>query len=402
MDPLILTEWVPHPNVALSPAQRDDLGRLFAVDVTPSAGSVDHYDLCPTNTVGAATLGDLPVIIQPRFGISSAMFLISYALDPGEWWDIAAEQAVGTDLVAAVIPAFCRLTGTALRRGLLAGYSRCDELSTVVRGRIQFTEQLRRYFGRTPPIAVAYDRYDEDILENRLLKAAAITLQPRATRAADRQALQRIRTLLEPVTDQVFPASAIPAVTWTRLNAHYRHAVELARLILLWRVPLSGGAAPHSAFRINMATVFERFLREALRQALRLRPDQFPSGDTCPAFFLDDEHKIRLRPDLSIWRSGVCSFVGDAKYRHYGGPSDAQDDLYQLLAYVVGCGLTSGLLIYASGDHAEEHTITELGRTLQVVTLDLTGTPNTMLAQVERLATRIGANGSTRPPSHHS
>lgn len=97
------------------------------------------------------------------------------------------------------------------------------------------------------------------------------------------------------------------------------------------------------------------------------------------------------------WRSGVCSFVGDAKYRNYGGSPDAQDDLYQLLAYVVGSGLTGGMLIYASGGHAEEHTITKLDRTLRIATLDLSGTPHAMLAQVDTLATRISAISSSQP-----
>ena len=47
-----------------------------------------------------------------------------------------------------------------------------EELYTV-RGRIRFDEQIRCQFGVPLPIEVRYDEFTDDILANRLVKAAA-------------------------------------------------------------------------------------------------------------------------------------------------------------------------------------------------------------------------------------
>lgn len=65
-------------------------------------------------------------------------------------------------------------------------------------------------------------------------------------------------------------------------------------------------------------------------------------------------------------------------------------DLYQLLAYTVAAGVPGGLLVYAAGecDHAV-HTVTRLGKRLEVVPLDLSGQPNDILAQIKTLSNYI-------------
>jgi 5-methylcytosine-specific restriction enzyme subunit McrC len=104
--------------------------------------------------------------------VQRLMFLLSYCLDPDQWWQYPAPAADELDVFEAVVPAFSTLTRQALRRGLLQGYEqRAEELATV-RGRIDVTIQVHRRFGQMLPLAVSYDEFSEDILANRLLKAA--------------------------------------------------------------------------------------------------------------------------------------------------------------------------------------------------------------------------------------
>lgn len=66
--------------------------------------------------------------------------------------------------------------------------------------------------------------------------------------------------------------------------------------------------------------------------------------------------------------------------------------MFQLLSYSVATELQAGLLIYAAGEDEERsYRVMHLGRQLHVATLDLTGSPEDILAQVGDLAARVRA-----------
>ena len=73
-------------------------------------------------------------------------------------------DALALSLTAAARKAF--------ERGLLHGYRAEEETLYTVRGRIRMEEQIRRRFGIPVPVEVRYDEFTDDILANRLVKAA--------------------------------------------------------------------------------------------------------------------------------------------------------------------------------------------------------------------------------------
>ena len=146
---------------------------------------------------------------------------------------------------------------------------------------------------------------------------------------------------------------------------------------------------------IDMNKVFERFLRAALRKALRLREPQWPEGEQERRLTLDEAGRVHLIPDL-MWRIGRTEapvFVGDAKYKRIVSARWPNADIYQMLAYCTAADLPSGLLVYAAGEDAEaRHRIRHASKTIEVATLDLTGTPDEMLAAVGELASTVTAH----------
>ena len=99
---------------------------------------------------------------------------------------------------------------------------------------------------------------------------------------------------------------------------------------------------------------------------------------------------VQIEPDLTWWHGNECVFVGDAKYKRirYEGVTNA--DLYQLLAYVTALDLPGGLLVYAQGEATQrDYVVRHSGKRLEVVSLDLSGTLEEVLARVAMLAARI-------------
>ena len=334
----------------------------------------------------------MAVEIRPKIDIDRILFLLSYALDPRSWRSTSFLFEARNTLVEAIVHIFVQQAREAFRRGLLQGYRSEESTLAGVRGRIRLADQLRRRFGMAPPVEVLYDDFTEDIEPNRLIRAAADRLERMQLRLAEsRPGLRWVRSALERVTLCDYHPAQLPEVPFNRLNERYRGAIELSRLILRnASLDLRHGAVRASAFLIDMNEVFEAFVVIALREALRLPPQVFPRGARGKQLWLDRSQTIGLEPDFSWWEGSTCLFVGDVKYKLVSAAGIKHPDLYQLLAYTIAAGLPNGLLIYAAGEgEPVTHEVVDVGKRLEVVKLDLTGTPQDILRQVDIVAGRV-------------
>ena len=308
-----------------------------------------------------------------------------------------AALAGDSDVLEAIVPAFVHHTERAIRRGLRQDYRVEEEALHAVRGRIRFSDQLQRRFAVPLPVEVVYDDFTEDIEENRLLHTA-IRLLTRIPMRSDRwsRELRGLLPAFAAVGVGSYRRGAVPEVRYHRLNEHYKPAVELARLIIdAASFELRHGELAAASFMLDMNDVFERFLRAALRNTLRLSDDAWPSSDSRRQLTLDEGGGIELIPDL-MWRSGPNRspiFVGDAKYKRIEPDGFKHADVYQMLAYCVASDLPSGLLVYAAEEHEPtSHVIKHVGKTIEIAALDLIGEPDAILGDVARIASLVRAH----------
>jgi 5-methylcytosine-specific restriction enzyme subunit McrC len=390
MTTLTLREWSIAEAVALSPVEVDALRNVFKATVQPTLGQSEHFDIATSGTVGAAHVGDITVLVMPKLAISRVLFLLGYAADP-RFRPEDVDLGVVPDIVTGVTRLFTALAERALNGGVLRGYRTVETELLTVRGRIDIAEQLRRRPGLDLPLAVRFQEHDEDILENQLLLGATNLLRHAGSRdTIARNMLHRIGNLLQDVTCLPFTARAVPSVAWTRLNAHLRPATELARLLLQLQSPdLRVGMTQTPGLTIDMAVLFETFVRTAMREALDADEQSFPNGRSCPPLWLDRQHRIRLEPDLSYWPGPSCTFIGDVKYKRDSG-AGRNDDLYQLLAYATAASLPVATLIYADGPPMPRtHTAPGADVQLHVEHLDLNVPPDALLRQIDELAALV-------------
>ena len=269
-----LQEYQDSEAHALSVAERDLLqGAIPSLAVTPASGESDKYILRPGSTVGTLEIGDLSVLIQPKIGIPKLLSLACYAMGMYRQqdmrpFDFKEDEALPDTLALALVSAARK----AFSRGLLHGYQRREEALHTVRGRIRFSEQIRRRFGIPLPVEVRYDEFTDDILENRLVKAAAMRLGTMRLRSPDaRRGLGWIAGMLDGVSYAEFAPSDVPDVSFDRLNEHYRGVIGLSRLILQHSAFEAGrGDVRAAGFLMDMNVVFEEFVTVALREALGL------------------------------------------------------------------------------------------------------------------------------------
>ena len=377
MKKLDLREYEKSRPEELSVEERDALSKLRKfLTLEPAIGEDSKYHLTPNSHVGALEVGNLSVSIQPKLPVSRVLYLASHAIgkvDFRELFDYQHEPK----LIEALVPAFAAAARRAFSRGLLHGYRTEEDSLQTVRGRIRLDEQIRRRFGVPVPVDVRYDDHTVDMLPNRLIKAAALRLIGLRLHRGSRVKLADVLVNLEAVHPVEFSPTALPRVRFDRLNEHYREVVELSRLILRHTsIEQLRGSVRASGFLVDMNVVFQEFVWQALRLALRLPEGTFPPDKDLQKLrknmWLDEAKKVWLEPDLTWWDGERCIFVGDAKYKKVNDKHVPNADLYQLLAYTTALDLPGGMLIYPKGeDEKTMHQVRHTGKQLEVAALDL-------------------------------
>ena len=393
----------------LSAAQRDALlreARTLDLSIDPVLDTEGTYRLAAGSTVGAVEIGDLSLLIKPKIGIPQLLSLACYAMGvfrsrEQKFFDFEESEALPDTLALALASA----ARGAFVQGLLHGYREEEEALQTVRGRIRLEEQMRRRFGIGLPVEVRYDEFTDDILANRLVKAAVSRLAGMRLRSLKaRRGLSWVAAMLEQVSPVEFGPNDIPEVRFDRLNEHYRGVVGLARLVLRHSAFESGrGDVRASGFLMNMNNLFQEFVTVALREALGVSEQTLRSDKDVSGVTLDRDNAVRLEPDLSWWDGAICTFVGDAKYKNLTNKRAPADDLYQLLAYATALNLPGGLLVYAQGEaDVASYRVWHADKRLDVVALDLSGPLDDVLRRVDHVATRVLELRAEAPAIRHA
>lgn len=375
-------------------------GRALAhsgvVGAAPDPDAAGRWRLRAKNLVGVAAIGTpdgeaITVRITPKMPIARLLFLLGYIRGRKGWRSEHVTVEEERDLLPAFAQLFARQAEQALRQGLLKGYRYVEETALVMRGRIRHGEQVRRHHGRLIPLEIAHDEYSADIAENRVLRTACDLLLrlPGGLPADVRRPLLRLRLQLADITS-IPRGHPLPGWLPSRLNARYHDALRLADLVLRGAsVEHRPGGVTVNGFLFNLAEVFEDFVTVALRDALAGR------GGHCvlqAKHHLDERAAIRIIPDFVRYSAdGVPLAVADAKYKAEKPEGFPDADLYQMLAYCTALQLAEGHLVYAKGNAPHgSHRVKHSGLVIHQHALNLDQQPAGLLADVRRIAERLG------------
>ncbi|MFB7194051.1 McrC family protein [Streptomyces sp. NPDC056240] len=357
---------------------------------------------------GVRTRDAVTLRIVPKTPVRRLFFLLGFSLDPARAWRQERDGLVDVGAYEDVVPALAyaveRQIDRALRQGVLQGYQRVEESALVLRGRIREAEQIRRRFGRTPPIEITYDAYTPDIPENRILRAACEALLRLPGVPHDvRRRLGHQRVRLADVTPIVH-RRALPQWTPSRLNARYQPALRLSEAVLRGTSPEHrAGQLPLDGFLFDMNALFEDFVTGALREAVR---EHGLIGRLQDSHHFDTAGQVRMRPDLVVHQSDGRTPVAviDAKYKTEKAGSYPSADLYQMLAYCTVLRLGEGHLVYAAGQHGGQfHEVRGSHRPdngggvrLYQHVVDLDRDPSALLDTFRALAAHLTADRNQR------
>lgn len=265
-----------------------------------------------------------------------------------------AELAGGEfPLLETFIACFLREAGDLVRRGIAGDYAEHEGNLRFLRGKLRLNEHLRRNAARRERFYVRYDAFSTDRPENRLIRTALDAVFRWSRERDNRRRCALLRQSFEGV-----PLSADLRADFARCRrernlAHYDRALSWCRLLLGGRAPLpQAGTHACVSLLFPLERVFERYVTENLRQALR--PEGWDVTAQTARRWLVESYKgkpaFSLRPDLLLAR-GDRQVVADIKWKRIAAVSDINHhDLHQMFAYMKTClpetGRQTAFLIY--------------------------------------------------------
>lgn len=377
-------------EVALGQDAARELDEIAAGRLTVALGSrPGQWRITARQHVGVIVTPAIRLVIRPKIGLDNLFAMLGVGLPAQAWQAKTFAFDITADLLAALSGFYARSLQQATVTGLVRAYRSESDRLVALRGRVDLPGQLR-HPGVPSPIACRFDEYTPDIVENRFLKAATRHLLrvpgvPVGTRGVLKHALGSF----EGVGDELPRPDVVDRIVFTRLNRHYEPALRLAQLVLRnLSLVDRAGATDASAFLVDMNDLFQRYVTDRLRRALRGRLTVVSE----PIVHLGEGHQVPMRPDLRFDRHDQTVFVADVKYKLTGTGLGFSGDYYQLLAYTTAMRLPAGLLIYAqvSGNAPPQEVIPRhTGTRLLTSALDLTGSPAEVEQALEDLAGRI-------------
>ena len=312
-----------------------------------------HVEVTASSWVGVVRFSQLEVHVVPKLvdGTLRVLRMLEYALGVRMLRRLPADRplaAHGHDLLDLVCLLLTEEAQTLVRDGLLRDYRAADNALGVLRGRLRYRDQALRRYGQPDRLECHFDEYDGDVPDNQLIAAALEVARRRAKDARVRFSALRLASLYldacQPTTSDADWYER--SIHYTRRNARYRPAHELAKLILrnvAFDDSFDTSAGNVTAFMINMNTVFERFVLRLVGDALAGSATlvALPHQRLRAVIRYDDTGQTytAIDPDLVVEHTptGVRVPV-DVKYKLYDSKKLAIGDIYQTFLYAFALG----------------------------------------------------------------
>ena len=378
-----------HGRVERVQLSRDDLATLAdpRARLATLARPDGWYDIVAAEVVGTLVTRGLRVVIEPKIAIRRLLLLLGFAAR-SPVFTTPTELDTAPDTLSAMTLVYTHALERALREGPVSTYERRSHDLPSPRGRIDVLGLVTRKFGVFPPLGCEFDEFtpDNDI-NRRLLAAAATLVRGGAATGPVGRHLAALCGRLADVTEVRTGKPFGPLPPLDRRFERYKPALGLAELILRHAsIELHDGRTDSIGMLVDMNVLFEDFVAEGLREVLGERADRWirhPSG-----VWLDEQHRLPLRPDV-VWRLGSTHrLVLDVKYKVVSTPPN--EDVYQMASYCQALGLRRGALVYASA-REDVFVVRNGGPEIHVFMLDPDGEPDQVRERLRDLGARLSA-----------
>lgn len=239
-----------------------------------------------------------------------------------------------------------------LHRGLVKKYRKAEGNLPVLKGRLNFGQNIQHNLIHQEHFYTHHQVYDQDHLINQILFRALSILNRITTSPFINDRLARIRLDFPGVKQVNIQAFHFDRLTEDRKTIHYREALKIARMIILNFSPdIKGGSEDLLALLFDMNALWEEYI---YRMLVKSKADEvdvvFQNSKT---FWQSDKVYKTIRPDLVI-KKGEETYIIDTKWKVIDSLKPDDDDLKQIFSYNLYWKSYHSILLYPSTSKSTE------------------------------------------------
>lgn len=314
--------------------------------------------------------------------------------------DVAKLQVGQTNLLEIYALIFIRKLKQQIRAGVPYGYVEMEEDQAFVKGKILFSDNLKKNLERYDCVFVRYDEYTSDITINRIFKATCLRLLMMVKSWPSRKAIDEVLAYLENVDEGIIGASDFGRLVYDRNTFRFRDLVEFCRIILFGNAPsIVRGRTRTFSLLFPMEKVYERFIANYIFKNQKElgfeKMSVIPQETGKNGYLLEGENGgvHEMRPDVVIRdENGKAQIIVETKWKIIGGSQNIAGNLYQLYAYARTYEARWNILLYPRIEESYEenmwipgHKDIRLGVKQVDLTRDLVNEKDYFLKEMRRI-----------------
>lgn len=282
-----------------------------------------------------------------------------------------------------------------VKHGLKSNYETIQENEGFVKGKLMFNEHIKRNYAHRERAFVEYDEFNNNRMENRLIKSTLLYLYRKTSSTKNKTDLKTLLSAFSEVQPSADAKGDFGKCVPDRNMKDYE-------TVLVWcKIFLSGqgftsfeGTEVAYALLFPMETLFESYIATMMRKVFPEREFSVVAQDQKYHLFDFPGKRFLMKPDLVVTRKeDGAIFVMDTKWKllsvnkpHYG---ISQPDMYQMYAYQKKYAAETITLLYPLTDevpYGEELVFrSKDGVTVRVEFIDLFRTKESLAKIYMRL-----------------
>jgi 5-methylcytosine-specific restriction enzyme subunit McrC len=237
-----------------------------------------------------------------------------------------------------------------LRKGLIKQYRKNSSNLNVVKGRIIFTEQIRKNYIHQERVYTEHQVYDTENLYNQVLLRSLTILNLISSNPSIKDQIHRIKLDFPEIQEVQITQTHLTRLKENRKTKPYQNALQIAKMIILNYSPdIRSGGENMIALLFDMNKLWEEYIYRVLQNSQN--SDFEISFQNSDSFW---ENKT-IRPDLVLNKKGTNEkYIIDTKWKIVDAQNPSDDDLKQMFAYNIYWNTGKSILLYPGAEDLEE------------------------------------------------
>ena len=248
-----------------------------------------------------------------------------------------------------------------IKIGLKSDYIFKEDNLNYYKGKLLTSQHFKMNLVHKERFYVAYDEFNPNRVENKLIKATLLKLQKLTTSAENSKKIRQLLVFFEMIDASMNYTADFSKVRINRSNRDYEMIMQWSKVFLLNKsFTTFSGSNNSRALLFPMEKVYESYVAKYLKKILEKDGWDVSSQDRGYYLFIEPRLQFALIPDI-ICKHGKRTIIMDTKWKklinneriNYG---ISQSDMYQMYAYSKKYKASEIWLLYPLNDEMKEHS----------------------------------------------